>query len=46
MSDGHLKPKTMTFNVSRPNTCDLKSKPDDVRVVGERCIQRWGILHA
>ncbi|GIW81356.1 MAG: hypothetical protein KatS3mg105_3163 [Gemmatales bacterium] len=44
LSDGRRKGKTMTFNVSCPNTCDLKSKPDDVRVVGERCIQRWGIL--
>lgn len=45
MSDGHHKPKTMTFNVTCPNTCDLKSKPDDLRVVGDRCIRRWGILH-
>ena len=44
MSDGHRKPKKMTFNVSCPNTCDLKSKPDDVRVVGERCVKRWEIL--
>lgn len=44
MSDGHKKPKSMTFNVSVPNTSDLKSKPDDVRVIGERCIKRWGIL--
>lgn len=44
LSDGRRKPKTMTFNVSYPTSCDLKSKPDDVRVVGERCIKRWGIL--
>ncbi len=44
LSDGHHKGKTMTFNVSYPNTCDLKSKPEDVRIVGERCIKRWGIL--
>ena len=43
-SDGRRRPKTMTFNVSTPNTCDLKSKPDDVRAVGERCIRRWRIL--
>lgn len=43
-SDGHRRGKTMTFHVSCPNTCDLKSKPDDVRVVGERCIRRWGML--
>lgn len=44
LSDGQRKPKTMTFNVSCPNTCDLKGKPDDVRVVGERCIKRWEVL--
>jgi hypothetical protein len=44
MSDGHRKPKTMTFHVSHPNTCDLKSRPDEMRVVGERCLKRWGVL--
>lgn len=43
-SDGRRKARTMTFNVGVPNTCDLKSKPEDVRVVGERCIRRWGVL--
>jgi hypothetical protein len=43
-SDGRRRPKTMTFNVSTPNTCDLKSKPDEVRAVGERCVRRWRIL--
>jgi len=44
LSDGVRRPRTMTFNVGTPHTCDLKSKPDDVRAVGERCIRRWGIL--
>ena len=44
LGDGRRQPKTMTFSISCPNTCDLKSKPDDVRVVGERCVKRWGIL--
>lgn len=44
MSDGCRKARTMTFNVSCPNTCDLKSKPDDVRVIGERLIRDWEIL--
>ncbi len=43
-SDGRRKARTMTFNVGVPNTCDLKSKPDDVREIGERCIRRWGVL--
>jgi hypothetical protein len=42
--EGRARPRSMTFNVSTPTTCDLKSKPDDVRVVGERCIRRWRIL--
>ncbi len=45
MSDGHRKGKTMTFNVNCPNSCDVKSKPDDVRIVAERLIRRWEILH-
>lgn len=44
LNNGHRRGKTMTFHISCPNTCDLKSKPDDVRVVGERCIRRWGML--
>jgi hypothetical protein len=31
--------------VNRPNTCDLKSKPDDMRVVGERCLRKWGVVN-
>jgi hypothetical protein len=42
--EGEKKPKTMTFNVSCPNTSDLRTRPDDVRVVGERCVKRWRIL--
>lgn len=45
MSDGHQKAKTMTFNVSCPNTCDLKSKPEEMQVIGDRCIRTWGILN-
>lgn len=45
VGDGEKKGKKMTFSVSCPNTSDLKSKPDEVRLIGERCIQRWGILN-
>ncbi|MGE0758256.1 MAG: S16 family serine protease [Pirellulaceae bacterium] len=38
--------KTLTFTVCLPNTCDLKSKPDSVREIGERCLQRWGMINA
>lgn len=33
----------LTFDVSAPNSCNLKSKPDDQRVVGDRCLKRWGV---
>lgn len=45
MSDGGRKPKTLSFDVSYPNSCDLKSKPDAMRVIGERCLKRWGIAN-
>jgi hypothetical protein len=45
MHEGSGRPKTLTFNVGR-NSCDLKSKPDDVRAVGERCLKLWRIIDA
>jgi hypothetical protein len=42
-SDGQSKPKTLTFDVGTPSTCNLKSKPDDMRELGERYLKRWGI---
>ena len=45
MNDGVHKGKTMTFHVSCPDRCDLKSKPDDMRLTAERCMKRWEILH-
>jgi hypothetical protein len=44
LSDGRRKSTTMTFQISTPNTCDLKSKPEHAQEVGTRCIRRWGIL--
>ena len=35
--------KQMSFYVGAPNTCNLKSKPDEVRSIGERCLQLWEI---
>lgn len=43
MHDGVGRPKTLSFNVSCPDSCDLKSKTDDMRTVGERCLKLWGI---
>jgi len=43
MSDNGAKPKTLSFNVSCPNSCDLKSKPDELRAIGDRCLRSWGV---
>jgi hypothetical protein len=37
------KPKTLTFHVGHPSSCDLKSKSDAQRAVGERCLKLWGV---
>lgn len=41
---GADRERTLTFDVSAPDACNLKSMPDDPRAVGERCLRRWGIL--
>lgn len=46
LADTRGRERKMTFNVSIPNTCDLKSRPDDVRIAGENCLKLWGISNA
>ena len=41
--DGRTRHRTMTFHVGAPNSCNLKSKPDQLRSIGERCLRMWGI---
>tara|TARA_A100001391_G_scaffold204240_1_gene199241 strand:- start:891 stop:2069 length:1179 start_codon:yes stop_codon:yes gene_type:complete len=43
--NGRNKRSTMSFDVSVPNSCTLKSKPDSQRVVGEKCLKQWGVIH-
>ena len=43
MSENGAKPKALSFNVSCPNWCDLKSKPDEMRAIGERCLPLWRV---
>ncbi|MEO1994986.1 MAG: hypothetical protein ABGZ17_06890, partial [Planctomycetaceae bacterium] len=43
MCDGRSRPHTMTFQLSSPNSCDLKSKSEDMRAIGERCLRMWRI---
>jgi hypothetical protein len=45
MGNGDRKGKTMTVNVSCPNTCDLKSKPEEQELIGRACFIRWGIIN-
>ena len=45
LPDAQHRAKQMTFSVAVPNTCNLKSKPDELRLVGERCLKLWGIAN-
>jgi hypothetical protein len=45
MSDGRKVGRSMTFDMSMPNSCNLASKPDDVRAIAERCIKRWRLIN-
>ena len=42
--DGPGRQPVLTFDVSAPNTSNLKSKPDEKREVGERYLKRWGVV--
>ena len=39
------KRSTMSFDVSVPDSCTLKSKSDSKRIVGEKCLKKWGVVH-
>lgn len=42
--NGNGRQPTMTFEVSAPNSSNLKSKPDEQREVGERCLKLWKVV--
>jgi hypothetical protein len=42
-SENGAKARTLTFDVSHPSSSDLKSKADDLRAIGERCLKLWRI---
>lgn len=42
--DGAGRQSILTFDVSAPHSSNLKSKPDEQRVVGERCLKRWKVV--
>ena len=44
MHEGAGRAKGLTFNVGL-HSCDLKSKPDEVRAIGERCLKLWKVAN-
>ena len=46
LNAGLGRARTATFSVSLPSYCDLKTKSDEVREIGERCcLRRWEVSH-
>jgi hypothetical protein len=41
---GDRRGKSLTFNVSCPNSSDLKSKPEDIKPLLDRLVREWRIL--
>lgn len=44
-SNGNL-PRSMSFEVSHPNSSNLKSKPEAARLLAEKYLREWGIDRA
>ena len=44
MHEGEGRAKGFTFNVGL-HSCNLKSKPDEMRAVGERCLKLWRVAN-
>lgn len=42
--DGGGRQPVLTFDVSAPNSSNLKSKPEEHRLVGERCLKLWKVV--
>ncbi len=42
--DSRGRQPVLTFDVSVPNSSNLKSKPDEQRTVGERCLKLWKVV--
>lgn len=42
--DARGRQPVLTFDVSFPHSSNLKSKPDEHRVVGERCLKLWKVV--
>ena len=44
-SRNNARARSLSFYVSAPDTCDLKEKPEDLRLVGEHCLRLWSITN-
>jgi hypothetical protein len=42
---GDERDRPLTFSVSFPDACNLRSMPDDRREIGEWCLREWRILN-
>lgn len=43
---GETRERTLTFDVTYPSGCNLKSRAEDQRELGEKYLRAWGIAHA
>jgi hypothetical protein len=43
---GEGRQKTLTFDISFPDSSNLKSKREDLRIIAEKYLKRWGIDRA
>jgi hypothetical protein len=41
---GERRGKAMPLKITMPNRCDLKSRTERERMIGEKYLQRWGLL--
>jgi hypothetical protein len=44
MGGSGKRPRKMTVNVLCPNSCDLRSKPEELQPSVRNCLVRWGII--
>ena len=41
--NGSTRSNSLMFSVTYPNSCDLKSKREELRLLGEKYLKRWKI---
>ncbi len=42
--NGAKRGKVLPVKISMPNGCDLRSRTDRERLIGEKYLKRWGLL--